>query len=474
MRRQWAGDRVRRWRVPLRPGGLRRRLVIAFVLVAAVSAGALAAGSYLLVRQARLEGSLSASAAQAREDLNLAATITYQEAADFIQAYEQRGTHALLVFPAGRRVASDPGVNPALPAVLQDFVRHGQLGYQRMQVAGQPYLILAGQVPHSAAQLYLFFPEQDITRALAQLRNTLGGAWLGVLLVAALVGNALARRTLGPVARASEAARMIADGRLDTRLSAGTADEFGAWATAFNEMADTLQAKIVALSAAQAREQRFTANVAHELRTPLTALVAEASVLSEQVCLLPERARRPVELLITDVSRLKVLVSELMEISRLDSGSEPVQHQLTDIRSVVLALIGARGWQGRVAVGGEPLTLRTDPRRIERIIANLLENAVEHSGRDVSVRIGMEGLQARIVVTDGGPGIPEEQLRLIFERFYKADTARTSAGSGLGLAIALENARLVGGTISVSSDVRHGSVFRLTLPAGPAGDVNEL
>ena len=97
-----------------------------------------------------------------------------------------------------------------------------------------------------------------------------------MLLVAALVGQVLARRTLGPVARASEAARLIAAGRLDTRLPVGAADEFGAWAAAFNEMADALETKIAALSAAQARELRFTANVAHELRTPLTALVAEA------------------------------------------------------------------------------------------------------------------------------------------------------------------------------------------------------
>jgi signal transduction histidine kinase len=119
------------------------------------------------------------------------------------------------------------------------------------------------------------------------------GGWLSVLLVAALIGNALARRTLGPVARASEAARLIADGRLDTRLPAGDGDEFGAWAAAFNEMADALEAKIAALSAAQARELRFTANVAHELGTPLTALVAAASLLSEQARHLPDEARRP-------------------------------------------------------------------------------------------------------------------------------------------------------------------------------------
>jgi signal transduction histidine kinase len=238
-------------------------------------------------------------------------------------------------------------------------------------------------------------------------------------------------------------------------------------------MADALEAKIAALSAAQARELRFTANVAHELRTPLTALVAAASLLSEQARHLPDEARRPVELLTADVGRLRVLVDELMEISRLDAGSEPVQHRAADVHSIVTALISARGWQDKVVVDDQPLTLITDPRRIERILANLLENAIEHSGRDVRVRIAALGTHASIAVADGGPGIRPEQLPLIFERFYKADSARASAGSGLGLAIALENARLLGGDISVSSDVRSGSVFRLTLPMEPSGDVSK-
>jgi two-component system sensor histidine kinase MtrB len=457
----------------LRPAGLRRRLILAFVLVAAVSAGSLAVASYLLVRQARLDGSLATSAVEARQDLNLATAIAENDAPGFIQAYERRGTHALLIFPGGLRVASDLQVNPPVPAALRSMVSQGQLGYQRMNVSRQPYLVVAGRVPGSAAQLYLFFSEQGIEHNLTQLRNALAVAWLGVVLLAALIGRALARRTLEPVARASDAALLIAGGRLDTRLAASGADEFGAWAAAFNEMADALEAKIAALSAAQAREVRFTANVSHELRTPLTALVAEASLLREQVSQLPESARRPVELLIADVGRLKTLVAELMEISRLDAGSEPVQLRLFDARSIVTALIGARGWQDRVSVAGEPLMLTSDPRRVERILANLIGNAVEHTGGNVMVQVASDGAQASVEVTDAGPGIPAEHVPHVFERFYKADSSRTAAGSGLGLAIALENARLLGGSISLRSDVERGSVFRLTLPLQAAGDVTE-
>jgi two-component system, OmpR family, sensor histidine kinase MtrB len=450
----------------IRPGGLRRRLVVAFVLVAAISAGSLAIASFLLVRQARLQGPLNARAAEARQDLILATAIRFPEASGFVAAYEQPGTHAVLVFPHSRTVPSNPQVNPAIPASLRGIVGQGKLGYERFEVSGKPYLVLGAKVPRSAAQLYLLFDEASVQGNLNQLRNTLAIAWLGVVLLAALIGRVLALRTLEPVARASEAARLMADGRLDTRLPAGPSDEFGAWAAAFNEMADALAAKIAELVAARERERRFTANVAHELRTPLAALVAEASVLSEQGNQLPDPARRPVELLIADVRRLRTLVDELMEISRLDAGTEPVQQRVVDVRSIATALISAQGWQDKVAVRGGPVTLATDPRRVERILANLIGNAIEHSGRDISVRTGADGDGGWVEVADGGPGIPAEHLPHVFERFYKADSARTGAGTGLGLAIALENARLLGGTISVASDVRGGSMFRLALPLG--------
>jgi two-component system sensor histidine kinase MtrB len=157
----------------------------------------------------------------------------------------------------------------------------------------------------------------------------------------------LVRRTLGPVARASQAATLIAGGQLDTRLPAGARDEFGAWAAAFNEMADALQGKIAALSAAQARERRFTADVAHELRTPLTALVAEASLLDGLLETMPARARRPTELLVHDVRRLRALVDELMEMSRFDAGTERVRETEVELLGSVRSVLRLRGWPAR-------------------------------------------------------------------------------------------------------------------------------
>jgi two-component system sensor histidine kinase MtrB len=457
----------------MRSVSFRRRLVIAYVLVAAISAGALAVASFLLVRDARLTDSLHARASEARVDLDLAQDLAPNSQSldpnGFVQSYERAGTgaHVVLDFPGRAPVASDPRVNPRIPASVTRLADAGQLGYARIAVGGRPFLVIGGRAPGSSARLYFLFSEEQIASDLAQLRNALAAAWLGVVALALLVGWLLARRTLDPVARASQAARQIAGGELGTRLPDTSRDEFGAWARSFNDMADALQTKIAALSMAQERERRFTSDVAHELRTPVTALVAEASVLAEQVAGLPAGARRPTELLIADVRRLRTLVDDLMEVSRLDAGSEPVVAGHVELREFVATVLRVRGWDGQVALAGEPVTITADPRRLERIIGNLVGNAIEHGRHDVRVRITSDAGVACVDVADEGQGIAAADVPHVFERFYKADSARTGPGSGLGLAIALENARLLGGDISLSTEVGRGSTFRLVLPLHP-------
>jgi two-component system sensor histidine kinase MtrB len=307
------------------------------------------------------------------------------------------------------------------------------------------------------------FVEDRIAGDLAQLRTALLIGWIAVVVVAGLVGRALAKRALGPVARASQAARSIAEGLMATRLPVEGADEFGTWAASFNEMADALESKIAALSEAQARERRFTSDVSHELRTPLTALVGEASLLREHLDRLPEDARRPAELLIQDVSRLRRLVEELMEISRFDAGREAIHAEQVEVADVARAVIRSRGWDGKVPVEGN-LRVFTDPRRMERILANLIGNAVVHGGGGVRVRLAERGDRAVVEVGDDGQGISAKDLPHIFERFYKADPSRSGAGSGLGLAIARENARLLGGDIEVRSDAGTGAQLTVWLP----------
>jgi two-component system sensor histidine kinase MtrB len=166
-------------------------------------------------------------------------------------------------------------------------------------------------------------------------------------------------------------------------------------------------------------------------------------------------------------------VEELMEISRFDAGSESVSAEPVDLAALVQATIRTRGWERRVGVRAQETVVDSDRRRLERIVANLIGNALEHGGPNVQVLVGRSGGNAFVEVSDDGPGIDPEHLPHLFERFYKADRSRSGRGSGLGLAIAIENARLLGGDIEVWSEPGLGSRFRLVLPVTeplPAGE----
>jgi len=447
-------------------GRLRRRLTIAFTLVAGVAALVLAAGSYWIVRETRLDDSVERALDQSRFNLELAADVldggTSRASTDeLLAALSTRGDFETVGVADGTSFSSSVSLGPEqVPAGLEPLVEDGQLAYQRAEVGGTPMLVTGGRVAGSPVELYFFFSEQELVDDLAQLRDILLAGVVLLSLLAALVGAILARRTLAPVARASAAARSLAEGLLETRIPVERADEFGAWAVSFNEMADALQAKIAALSAAQERERRFTSDVAHELRTPLTALVAEAELLDEHLDRMPDDARRPAELLVADVGRLRRLVDDLMEISRLDAGAIRTSAEPVDLRALVGTVVRDRGWDGPVEVEGEGGRIASDPRRVERVVANLLDNALEHGGGRARVRVGATTVE----VEDDGPGIPADQLPHVFERFWKGDPSRSGPGSGLGLAIARENARLLGGDVTVSSRPGRGARFTFRLP----------
>jgi signal transduction histidine kinase len=461
------------------PRRLRRRLTVAFVLVAALSAGGLAGGSYLVVRGQRLDDSAKRAAEQTELHVQaLESNLPARPSPDVVRGLiSSFGTASSTVAIVGRTEL--PTVSLSIRDVPADLVRlvdQGNLAYQRTSVGGDPFVVAGARVPNRDVRIYSFFSEGALSHDLRKLGLTLLGGWLLVVVLAAAVGFVLARQTLAPVARASQAARSMAEGLLETRLPVGGDDEFGAWASSFNEMAQALEAKIEDLQEARDRERRFTSDVSHELRTPLTALVSEASLLREHLDGMPADARRPAELMVADVGRLRKMVEDLMEISRFDAGREVVRVEPVDVGSLVAATLRARGWDSRVALRADEVVAQTDRRRLERIVANLAGNALEHGGREVTVTVGRDATGAFVEVADRGPGIAREHLPHVFDRFYKADPSRSSPGSGLGLGIAMENARLLGGDIEVWSDPGVGSRFTLTLPLGtvteslPAGE----
>ncbi|MBA3778406.1 MAG: HAMP domain-containing histidine kinase [Chloroflexi bacterium] len=471
--------------------GFRRRLVVTFVALVAITAVLLGVGSYLFVDLSLNKRLVDESTQQANfniafladESLSVAPTREELARSGLVEAFRLRGgAETLADFGDGDPVVSRFELREAAPELspaLRSLVASGSIGYQRLVVGGEPYLVVGGRRPPAGPDFYFFFSARDVDDALAALRQTLlaGGALLIVL--SALVGRLVARGVLRPVGEASAAAQRMADGDLSTRVPQGSDDEFGAWAASFNRMAASLQDKVGQLQEARARERRFVSDVSHELRTPLTALVNEARMLEQQLDEgrldgLDANGRRIAQLLVSDVARLRTLVDDLMEISRFDAAAEEIRPTDFELSAFVRSVAAARLPEALLQLPPEPLAIRTDRRRLERILANLLDNAREHAaGAGVEMEAIADADWIVITVADRGPGIPPDDLDRIFERFFKADPSRHRGSSGLGLAIAAENARLLGGSIQAGNRAEGGAVFQVRLPVTrplPTGD----
>ncbi|MCL5736319.1 MAG: HAMP domain-containing histidine kinase [Actinobacteria bacterium] len=474
---------------------------MAFIFAAAVAftALALALSAYFITESAQEDDALDKALDQSRFNLYLADTKLLPadpQAADFtklLDALEIRGDFATLIETKSGWFQSDLQVDPGLISPqLAARVAEQRLGYQTVGLPGQPAIAVGGRIRPDVA-MYFFYPQGERLATLTQLRNILliGGFILAVL--GAIAGYWLARRLVSPVRAASIAADRMSRGDLHIRLQAGT-DEFGVLAGSFNRMAENLQAKMDDLEAGQARERRFVADVAHELRTPVSALVGEASILQTRLeagpGAYPPEVAHLAQMVAGDVARLRQLVDDLLEVSRLEAKAAETVMEWVDMGRFVRQLVAAHGWLEVARVDGtDELSLRTDKRRVERILVNLIENALHHGKPPVTIQLeympveaGGDGIGTAaseavaaepasglvaISVTDSGPGVPSAHLAHIFDRFYKADPSRSSSpGSGLGLAIARENARLLGGDLMAENADAGGAHFLLTLPAG--------
>ena len=465
-------------------GGIRTRLALTLVALVAVTVAAIGVGTYAFV-DASLRDRLIADARQ-QVDFNLSVLLPDVQPrptdADSFRtsslpaAFRLRGDSQVIAdFGDGDPYLSSlalQGVPDRIPASLRQVVADGQLGYAWLDVSAGPVLVVGGRVG-GPPDLYFVFPARPVEDALAQLRLGLAAAALIAVLVALLTARVIARRILQPVAAAGEAARRIARGDLSARVPEEGRDEFGRWAAEFNRMADSLETTVVRLEAAQRQNRDFVADVSHELRTPLTALVAEASLIETGLDRLTPDARRAAELLVADVRRLRVLVDDLMEVSRFDAQAEQATMERVDLGRIVTGVVAARLPETEVSLPRDPVVVESEPRRLDRILGNLLDNARDHApGAPVEVSLTGTREGAVIVVADRGPGVASDAMPHLFDRFYKADPSRSGGSSGLGLAIAREHAALVGGTLAARRRPGGGMVFSLTLPVTgslPAG-----
>jgi len=290
------------------------------------------------------------------------------------------------------------------------------------------------------------------------------------LLLALLAGVAVAasRRVLLPVRRLAQAARRMSGGDLSVQIEPKGHDELAQLTTTFNDMAAALEDKIGELQRMEARARQFAGDVSHELRTPLTAMTAVADILPGHPGLTGDAAAAA-QLVSQEIRHLNRLVHDLIEISRFDAGTAQLVSDNTDVAAAVAACLRARGWADVVTDIPAGLTMPLDRRRFDVILANLIGNALCHGRPPVTVQASIQptddGEQLALLVRDHGPGIPPDALPHVFERFYKADTARArSEDSGLGLAIACENTRLHGGHIEAANHPGGGALFTLRLP----------
>lgn len=455
-------------------GQFRRRLTVAFIVVAGIAAATVGIGAYLLVRDVRTDEFVERSVKDAEANylaLTEQGDLSNEAGLErFVNRIERRLVDATLVtFPQGEYTSHPQLSRAGIPADLfsQPAVDGSDLAREDLSVAGEPFLVIATPETPSGVRMFFLYSKQALEEGLNDLAAIVWRLCLVVVVAAALVGNTLARRTLRPVSRASAAAHSLAEGLLETRLRVDREDEFGAWALSFNEMADALQSKISELTKAHERERQFTADVSHELRTPLTALLTSASMLDQRLEVMDPETRWSAQRMIREARRLRKLVDELLEMARLQSGREVVAKNNLDLDSLVESIIRTHGWQDDVRFTPGGVAVCADKARAERIVVNLISNAVEHGQTNPHVVVGDDEQSLYVKVLDEGPGIPREQLAKVFDRFFKADLAR-SAGSGLGLAIAAEHARLLGGTIAVESDSGRGAIFTLRLPRNDA------
>ena len=323
-------------------------------------------------------------------------------------------------------------------------------------------------------QLYYVVPLDQEQQTLHLVQTTLIGVGIALVVLLAAIASLVTRWVVVPVRHAARAAQQLSAGRLEERMPVGGADDLGTLATSFNVMADSLQEKLRELEELSKAQRQFVSDVSHELRTPMTTIRMAAEILYESREQLDPAAARSAELLQGQTERFEVLLTDLLEISRHDANVATLDAEPADICDIVRGsaddaqqLAERRACRIEFRLPAETCIAEVDRRRVERILRNLLVNAVEHGeGRDVIVTVAADSDAVAVAVRDHGVGLGPGEEQLVFERFWRADPARarTTGGTGLGLAISLEDAHLHGGWLQAWGERGRGSVFRLTLP----------
>ncbi|MET0998111.1 MAG: MtrAB system histidine kinase MtrB [Marmoricola sp.] len=495
---------------------LRTRVVTAIVVLCALVVGSV---GVMVMRQitdglvtSRVDASVAEArteTATARERLGSAGGNDFDPDAqlrllveNLVARGEVKGFEVVVLGPVGDGgttggVRTTPAVDPAsVPQKLRDAVEDGadglawtytRIDYTARADGAEPQASQAGVAVGSTVllpsdggsyALYYLFPMEEEQQTLLLLRQVLLTAGLLLLVLVAGVALLVTRQVITPVRLARRVAERIASGRLEERMHVQGEDDIARLAMSFNQMAEALQSQIRKLVELSRVQRTFVSDVSHELRTPLTTVRMAGDVLHDARATFDPVTARAAELLQKELDRFENLLADLLEISRFDAGAAVLDLEDTNLADVAYRVVAAtapmalqRGVSVTVLDDGVFMA-EADTRRVERIVRNLVTNAIDHADAGgVTLRLATDGESVALTVRDHGIGLQPGQSAMVFNRFWRGDPARarTTGGTGLGLAIALEDARLHGGWLQAWGTPGDGAQFRLTLPRR-AGD----
>lgn len=486
---------------------LQVRVVTSVMVVSVLVVGMLGFALVSIVAQRLLDAKFNA----ANEEIDRARTVVEQtiaaSGADGVQAKLNAGREAL----SDRETATSTGsatiyeavlIAPGpdgsdvrspndgfVPGQLRPFIQQGQVSFQYATLEsrfGGNYSALVIGTPTSGdvqgLELYLIMPLAAEESTLALVRGLFAGATVVMTLLLVGITWLFANQVTGPVRSAARIAERFSSGHLRERMAVEGEDEMARLAVSFNKMAESLSLQIRQLEEYGDLQRQFTSDVSHELRTPLTTVRMAADLIADGAEDLDPGTRRASELMIAELDRFEMLLGDLLEISRHDAGVADLSAERIDVRrcieSAYLPLqIVAEEADTEVILDlpDEPVPATVDSRRVERVLRNLLANAIDHSeGNPVVVALRADDHVVACTVTDQGIGLKTGQEELVFNRFWRADPSRErrTGGTGLGLAIAREDVLLHGGRLEVHGVAGQGSCFRLRLPLVPGGAVD--
>jgi two-component system sensor histidine kinase MtrB len=352
---------------------------------------------------------------------------------------------------------------------------YGRLRYSASPSVGSLFVGNRIDIPGAGRyEMYVVFSLSNQASTIQLIQNSLLVTGFALIFLIALITWIVVRQVVRPVREAASVAKQFTQGQFDLRLSVTSKDELGTLAHSFNDMAESIEKQISRLENLSLVQQRFVSDVSHELRTPLTTLRMASEVLYNHRTSFEAPVSRSAELLVAQLDRFERLLEDLLEVSRFDAEVAVLEPVDFDLMALIKRSVHDLGIDTDEKTSGvstksdnSVVTVRADMRRVERIMRNLLSNALDHcDGTPIEIQIKSTDTEVAVGVRDFGTGLDESSLIRVFDRFWRADPsrARVRGGTGLGLSIALEDARLHNGELDAWGRPGKGAHFVLTLP----------